>query len=292
MVTPPLTIAVASGKGGTGKTTVSLALAECAREPCLLLDCDVEEPNDALFLFPGAEPEAEREAYIPVPAIDADACDSCGECSRFCRFNALAILGKAMAFPELCHGCGGCALVCPRKAIRETPKPIGRVRSWSRGSLTLVEGELNVGCALSPPLIREVRSEALSPGRVGEKIVIVDAPPGSSCPMANAVKGSDALLLVTEPTPFGLNDLKLARECARSLGLPCAVVVNRDGEGSDELDAYCASEGLPILARIAEDRRIAEAGARGLGLLEAAPEYRSAMDAVFRKAVELAGGRP
>jgi len=291
LVEGPFTIAVASGKGGTGKTSVSVALARSAPFPATILDCDVEEPNAALFLFPGAGPDSDEEANVLIPSVDKALCGACGECARFCRFNAIAILGKAMPFPELCHGCGGCAIVCPKRAIAEVPNPIGRIRSWRDGALRLVEGELRVGSTLAPALIREVKRRA-SRGATGTPgIVIVDSPPGTSCAMAAAVKDADALLLVTEPTPFGLNDLKLAVECARSLALPLAVLMNRDGCGTDQTDAFCRAEGIPVIGRIRDDRRIAEAYARGRGLIEAAPEYRALMEEVLGSLRDIAGGR-
>jgi len=289
LVNGPFTIAVASGKGGTGKTTVSVALARSATRPATILDCDVEEPNAALFLFPKTEPDSDEEASVLVPSVDTALCDACGECSRFCRFSAIAVLGKAMPFPELCHGCGGCAVVCPKRAITEIPSPIGRVRSWRDGSLRLVDGELKVGSTLAPALIRDVTRRAARGEAAEAGIVIVDSPPGTSCAMAAAVKDADALLLVTEPTPFGLNDLKLAVECARSLALPLAVLMNRDGSGTDATDAYCESEGIPVIGRIRDDKRIAEAYARGRGLIEAAPEYRALMAEVLRSLEAIAG---
>jgi MinD superfamily P-loop ATPase len=261
-------VAIASGKGGTGKTTLVVNLALCLSGDVQVLDCDVEAPNVDLFLH--AEMGAPVEVGIPVPRIDVDRCTLCGECSRFCQYNALATLGTGvMVFQELCHGCGGCTLVCPEEAITEVVRPIGVVEEGGANGISLVQGRLNVGEALVPPLIRQVRARARESG-----VILIDAPPGTSCPMLAAVRGADLVILVTEPTPFGLNDLKLAVEAVRALGIPCGVVVNRAGSGDDRVREYCADEGLEILLEIPDDRRAAEACARGLTLVDAVSELR------------------
>ncbi len=261
-------VAIASGKGGTGKTTVAVNLALSLSGDVQILDCDVEAPNVHLFLE--AQPEGSEIVGIPVPVVDADLCNQCGECSRLCQYNAIAVLGTGvMVFPELCHGCGGCALVCPEEAISEVMRPIGVVEDGRAGSIHLVQGRLYVGEALVPPLIRDVRARSRDDG-----VVLIDAPPGTSCSMIAAVRGSDFVVLVTEPTPFGLNDLELAVETVRTLGIPCGVVINRAGSGDDRVKEYCASEGLEVLLEIPDDRRIAEAYARGLTLVDAIPDIR------------------
>ncbi len=261
-------VAIASGKGGTGKTTVAVNLALSMSADVQLLDCDVEAPNAHLFLRP--QIEISEKAGIPVPIVDPERCNGCGECSRLCQYNAIVTLRTgAMVFPELCHGCGGCIRVCPESAITEALRPIGVVEQGRAGRVWLVYGRLNVGEALAPPLIRAVRSHSVS-----DSVVLVDAPPGTSCPMISAARGSDLVILVTEPTPFGLNDLALAVEAVRALGIPCGVVVNRAGAGDRRVHEYCAAEGLEILLEIPDDRRIAEAYARGLPLVEAVPETR------------------
>jgi MinD superfamily P-loop ATPase len=261
-------VAIASGKGGTGKTTVAVNLALSLSGNVQLLDCDVEAPNVHLFLE--AQPEGREAVGIPVPVVDADLCNQCGECSRLCQYNAIAVLGTGVVvFPELCHGCGGCALVCPEDAISEVMRPIGVVEKSRSGSVHLVQGRLYVGEALVPPLIREVREKGRKDG-----MVLIDAPPGTSCSMIAAVRGSDFVVLVTEPTPFGLNDLALAVETVRTLGIPFGVVINRAGSGDDRVKEYCAAEGLEILLEIPDDRRIAEAYARGLTLVDAIPDIR------------------
>jgi MinD superfamily P-loop ATPase len=261
-------VAIASGKGGTGKTTVAVNLALSMSTDVQLLDCDVEAPNANLFLRPRID--SSDTAGIPVPIVDPERCNGCGECSRLCQYNAIvALRSGAMVFPELCHGCGGCIRVCPEGAISEKLRPIGVVEQGRTGNVRLLQGRLNVGESLAPPLIRAVRSHAAS-----GTVVLVDAPPGTSCPMISAVRGSDLVILVTEPTPFGLNDLGLAVEVVRALGIPCGAIINRAGTGDDRVNEYCASEGLEILMGIPDDRRIAEAYARGFPLVEVVPEIR------------------
>jgi len=261
-------VAIASGKGGTGKTTVAVNLALSLPGEVQLLDCDVEAPNAHLFL---KTTRAAREIVgIPVPEIDADSCNQCAECSRLCQYHAIAVLGTGvMVFPELCHGCGGCTLVCPEAAIREIMRPVGVVEKLQAGNIELVQGRLNVGEALVPPLIREVRARMRAGGTV-----LIDAPPGTSCSMIAAVRGSDFVILVTEPTPFGLNDLRLAVETVRTLEIPCGVVINRAGSGDSRVHEFCAAEGLRILLEIPEDRRFAEAYSSGRALVTSVPEAR------------------
>lgn len=249
-------LAVASGKGGTGKTTVAVNLALSAGA-MQLIDCDVEAPNAAIFL--GVEPREIEEVTQQVPVVDADGCDGCGECARFCRYNALAALtDDVLVFPELCRGCGGCALVCPRDAITYDQRRLGAIESAASGEITFYRGLLEVGAALAVPVIRALKRR-IDPARDA----ILDAPPGSACPVLETVEGGDYCLLVTEPTPFGLHDLKLAVAAIRSLDVPCGVVINRDGSGDDRVARWCEVEGLPVLLRIPDDRRIAELYADG-----------------------------
>ncbi|MDD2337819.1 MAG: ATP-binding protein, partial [Geobacteraceae bacterium] len=223
-------IAVASGKGGTGKTTVSVNLARTVGHGVQLLDCDVEEPNAHLFLR-GSDSGSDI-VTIPIPEVDESLCDSCGECGRFCRYHAIVSFGSSpLVFPEMCHSCGGCSLVCPRGAIHETGRRIGVVETRESDGVTLVQGRLDIGVAMAPPLIRAVKARMKNNGTT----VIFDAPPGTSCPVIATLRGSDFVLLVTEPTPFGLHDLRLAVDMVRELAIPFGVVVNRMGVGDDRV---------------------------------------------------------
>jgi MinD superfamily P-loop ATPase len=274
-------VAIASGKGGTGKTTFAVNLARSLEQPSQLLDCDVEAPNAHLYLRPrilGSE-----AAGILVPRLDAACCTLCGDCAELCRYNALAVLRTGvMVFPELCHGCGGCALVCPEGAITEELRPIGVVEWGVAGDVELVSGRLDIGEAQAPPLIRAVKAKAR-----GDRLVVVDAPPGTSCPTIAAIQGSDLVLLVTEPTPFGLNDLALAVETVRALGLPFAVAVNRAGSGDGRVHEFCAAQDIAVLAELPDDRRIAEASARGRILVDELEHVRPVFGALARRLVEL-----
>lgn len=274
-------LAIASGKGGTGKTTLAVNLARVIDGPVQLLDCDVEEPNAHLFLR-GATRER-RPVSIRVPAVDAALCDGCGECSRFCAWHAIVSFGtEPLVFPEMCHGCGGCALVCPRGAIREVDRRIGEVEIRECGRITLVTGRLDVGVATVPPLIAAVKA-----ARRDGDTAILDAPPGTSCPMVATIRDADVVVLVTEPTPFGLHDLALAVDTTRELGLPCGVVVNRMGSGDNRVQRWCAREGLPVLLEIPDDRRVAEAYSRGELMVDAVPAYRPLLGDLAARLAEL-----
>ena len=264
-------IAIASGKGGTGKTTLSVALAQAWDGPVQLLDCDVEEPNASIFLT--LENQTERQVSVPVPAVDSARCTGCGKCAKICQFNALAAAGKTvLVFAELCHSCGGCVRVCPEKAITEVPLPVGTIRQGQSGNIQFTEGRLDVGRAMAPPVIRAVKKAA------DPKLpVLIDCPPGTSCPMITAVKGSDFILLVTEPTPFGLHDLTLAIETVRMLNIPFGVVINRSDAGDNRVVGYCEKENIRLLLQIPESRKIAEAYSRGESILSAAPELAPAL---------------
>lgn len=278
-------VTIASGKGGTGKTTVAVNLAVTAAAaglPVTLLDCDAEDPDCHIFLRPEGltlEPFA-----VEVPAFARDLCDFCGRCGEVCRFNAVAALkDDVLIFPEVCHGCGGCWEICPRGALKPAPRVVGEIRRGSARGVAFVEGRLTVGERTPVPIIREVKRRAAKDG-----LTIADAPPGTACPMVAAARGSDVVLLVTEPTPFGLYDLKLAAAVARELGLSRAVFVNRAGEGEEELRAYCAAEGLEIWGTLPDDRRAAEVYA-GAGLIvDELPRYRR----VFEDLLARLDGRP
>jgi len=278
-------ISVASGKGGTGKTLVatSLAFSLKDRQPVQLLDCDVEEPNDHIFLKPVI---TQKEAVcIPVPKVDEDKCTHCGLCAEICAYNALAVLpDRVMVFPELCHGCGACSYLCPEKAITEEGRETGVVEWGDAGGIDFVQGRINVGEAMAPPAIRQVRERANADG-----VVIIDVPPGTSCPVVEAIKGSHFCLLVTEPTPFGFNDLVLAVETVRELGIPLGVVLNRAGGEYNKVEEYCLKENIPILLTIPLDTRIARLYSRGVTMAEGMPETQEMFISLWdeiRKIVE------
>jgi MinD superfamily P-loop ATPase len=253
-------VAIASGKGGTGKTTVATNLAWLAgqeEKSVVYLDCDVEEPNGQIFLKPVVT--WRKQVTVPVPRVDPAICDLCGECGEICQFSAIVCVGeKVLVFPELCHSCGGCGLVCSPTAITEVPRAIATLMGGEAGSVRYFQGLLNVGEAMSPPVIRAVKA-----GAPDADLVIVDAPPGTSCPLMEAIKGCDHVLLVTEPTPFGLHDLELALEAVQTLEIPCEVVINRAGVNGSAAKTLCKRQGVEIIAEFPDDRGVAEAYSRG-----------------------------
>ena len=276
-----LSIAVASGKGGTGKTTVAAGFAIVIGR-CEFLDCDVEEPNAHLFLHPTLT--CTEKVTLPVPEVNRERCSLCGRCAEACQFHAIAMMGQqVLVFPELCHGCGACSLACPEGAIREAPREIGVVESGKSGKIGFVHGHLNVGEPMATPVIWAVKAHLDS-----KRLTIIDAAPGTACPVVEAVKGSDFCLLVTEPTPFGLSDLRLAVEVMEKLRVPCGVVINRSGEGDEATEAFCASKKLPLLGRIPFSRAIAEAYARGQHPIYAVPELGRCLEEVLERTLDCA----
>jgi MinD superfamily P-loop ATPase len=280
-------ISIASGKGGTGKTLIATSLAFSLKKnhQVQLLDCDVEEPNDHLFMNPiGTQQET---VSIPVPEIDKDKCTFCGKCSKVCAYKAIAVWGKqVLTFDQLCHGCGACSCFCPEKAIYEKPRAIGIIEKGQAEGIDFVQGKLNVGEAMSPPVIRKVKES----GSKGE-ITIIDSPPGTSCPVITAVKNSDFCLLVTEPTPFGLNDLTLALEVVRKLKIPCGVVINRHIDGETQVEQYCQNEGIPILLKIPLDTEIARFYSRGVTLVKGLPQWGDSFRRLYEKIQEIVNAR-
>lgn len=285
-------IAIASGKGGTGKTTVAVNLAVLLaineESAVTYADCDVEEPNGHIFLEPWID--ASEIVTIPVPVIDGERCTVCGECSSFCQYKAMATLpGQVMIFDELCHGCGGCSLVCGEGAIREEPRGVGTVEIGSavlsRGGtiVKFVHGKLQVKEVQAVPVIKAVKKQLPTEG-----IAILDAPPGTSCPMVEAVRDSDLVLLVTEPTPFGLHDLEIAVETVKQLGMKAAVVVNRSDIGDDRVRRYCDRAKLEIIAEIPNSREIAEAYSRGELLAGRIDSFTTQIQGMIPRVLELA----
>lgn len=312
-------ISIASGKGGTGKTTIAINLAlslgsnlnpdrsisnkDLVDNRIQFLDCDVEEPNAHIFLKPYITQK--QSISIPVPKVDKKKCTYCGRCQEVCVYNAIAVINpvrrefiknemsqssgktsngvknKVLIFPELCHGCGGCSLLCPEEAIEEIGKEIGIIQIGKVETIDFVNGKLNIGEAMSPPLIRAVRKNITK-----DKVVIIDAPPGTSCPVIESIKGSDYCVLVTEPTPFGLSDLILAVEIVRKLKILFGIVINRADIGDKEVSNYCSKENIPILMEIPFDRKIAESYSTGIPMVEAIPEYRKKFIQLFKNIKE------
>jgi MinD superfamily P-loop ATPase len=271
-----LIISVASGKGGTGKTTIAVNLA-LSLSNVQLLDCDVEEPNCHIFIKPVFENK--NTVFIPIPQVDQKKCDGCGRCQEVCVYNAIAIVNrKVLIFPELCHGCGSCAYFCPHGAIKETNKDIGIIEIGKSGEIQFIHGKLNIGKMMAPPVIRAVKKHINK-----KKTVIIDVPPGTSCPVITAIKDTDFVILVTEPTPFGLNDLSLAVEVVRKLKIPFGVIINRSDLGNKKTDEYCTGENIPILMRIPFSKKIAEIYSRGDSIIGTLPEYREKFQRLFKK---------
>ena len=301
-------IVVASGKGGTGKTTVatSLALVAAEQDSVRFMDCDVEAPNAGLFLNPALD--TRKEVGILIPEIDSNTCTYCGKCAEVCQFHAIAVIGKkTLVFPELCHGCGSCTLICPEGAISEHLNVMGVLESGlAARQIDFAQGVMNVGEPMAVPIIRELKKwepvslrgavfpEAIPSlsGRLlhrntarNDMFEIRDAPPGASCPVVETIRGADFVLLVTEPTPFGLHDLKQVAEIARELGLPAGVIINRDGIGDNAVQEYCDEKDLPILMRIPMERKMAEGIAQGRTLIEIKPELGPAFSEMLSQIV-------
>jgi MinD superfamily P-loop ATPase len=270
-------ISIASGKGGTGKTTVATNLAVSLGSAVQLLDCDVEEPNAHLFIHPVFD--LTETVTTPVPEVDMDKCTLCGKCGDICQFKAIVVVGETvLPFEELCHSCGGCMAVCPEDAITEKGRQLGIIQKGHRNGIEFIHGKLRVGEAMSPPLIKKVLSY-IDPAR----LTIVDAPPGTSCPVIESMKNSDFVLLVTEPTPFGLYDLKLAVGAVNILDIPCGLVINRSDLGDEKVKEYADQENLPILMEIPFNRQIAEAYSRGDMVVDVMPEWKEKFLELYQK---------
>jgi len=282
-----MVVSVASGKGGTGKTLVatSLALSLKDRGRVQLLDCDVEEPNDHLFLKPVI---TRREAVsILVPRVNEERCTYCGKCAEVCAYHAIAVFSKnILVFPQLCHGCGACSYLCLEKAITEEPREIGVVESGHTDGVDFIHGKLSIGEPMPTPVIRMVKERANHDGTV-----IIDVSPGTSCPVVESIKDSDFCLLVTEPTPFGLNDLALAVAVVRELKIPCGVVINRAGTGDSKVEEYCQREDVPVLLTIPLDMDIARFYSKGVTLVEGMPKWKESFFKLFDRVQEITGER-
>lgn len=273
-------ISIASGKGGTGKTFITTNLARSLEKNVAVYDCDVEAPNSHLFLRPDV---LNKTSFVTtVPAIDLEKCTFCKKCMEICRFNAIAILKEnALVFPELCHSCGGCFRVCEDHAINETDRVLGDIEIGKAGHIDLVHGRLGVGQVMAPRLIEQVKSHTKE-----DTVNIIDAPPGTSCPVITSIKNSDFVVLVTEPTPFGLHDLKLAVEGVRALNLSHGIIINRAGKGDDQVTAYASKENIDILMEIPFDRSIAETYSNGDIYVDTHPEMKKAFKTLFDKIQE------
>jgi len=269
-------ISIASGKGGTGKTTIAVNLAlSLPKGNVQLIDCDVEEPNSHILLSPSFR--RVTPVGIPVPRIDESKCTSCGQCAKVCEYHAIAVIVKTvLVFDEMCHGCGACSYLCPEKAIFEVEREIGIIQEGSSDGIQFVNGTLNVGEPMASPLIRKVKKHIQNGGTV-----IIDAPPGTACPVIETVRGTDFCLLVTEPTPFGLNDLALAVGMLEKLGIPKGVIVNKADIGDRKVWEYCESKNIPILMEIPMDRQIAELYSKGIPFVVERPSYMQTFQRLY-----------
>ncbi len=273
-------ITVASGKGGTGKTTVAVNLA-LSIGSTNLLDCDVEEPNVHTLLLPTNLQTS--SVTVPTPSVDQDKCTLCGKCAEFCQFNAIFVgKTKTMIYNEMCHSCGGCKLVCPEDAINEVERPIGRIHQSSIGDTRLVYGELSIGEPIATTLIKRVKDQ-VNPNAIN----ILDAPPGTACPVIETMRDSDFLVLVTEPTPFGLHDLSMAVDVVKELNIPFGVIINRAGIGDEGVTEYCRKNDIQILMEIPFNRTIAELYSRGIPFIQEMPEWRNRFNDLFVRITEL-----
>ncbi len=280
-------VSIASGKGGTGKTTVAASLARVWSGPLLTVDLDVEAPNLHLFLRPDIEEN--MAAWMEIPVVDESKCTFCGACSELCQFKAISVMGSiVLTFPEMCHGCGGCFAVCPHTAISPGRRELGTISRGRADGNHFLMGRLRVGEAMSPPFMRQVKARCRDLIAANGGDAIIDAPPGVSCPAVSAVIDSDVIVLVTEPTPFGFYDFKLAWEAFSPMGKPMGAVINRAGLGDGEVYPFCRDNGIPILAEIPYDQKVAKAYARGKVIADLSAEYRGFFVTMHARICEMA----
>ncbi|MCD4802152.1 MAG: ATP-binding protein [Anaerolineales bacterium] len=268
-------IAIASGKGGTGKTTIATAFAQALskeRKSVSLLDCDVEGPNSHIFIQP--ELDQFEDVNMLIPSVDAEACTGCGKCAEVCQFHAIVVIGgQTLVFPEMCHGCGSCTLICPEKAITEIPNRLGILEGGlSQEGIRFGHGILDIGEPMAVPVISKLKKWR---DLMDAEVVLIDSPPGASCPVVESLRGADYIILVTEPTPFGLHDLRQAYKVTQELEIPAGVIINRAGIGDTGVEQYCEEMGLQILMQIPLEREIGHGIAQGKSLLDIKPEYEN-----------------
>ncbi|HZK25675.1 MAG TPA: ATP-binding protein [Oscillospiraceae bacterium] len=267
-------IAILSGKGGTGKTTVATSLV-ASLPACQYIDCDVEEPNGYIFLNP--EVTNTIAVNVRVPKVDQDKCSGCGSCAEACQFNALAVVkDKVLVFPEICHHCGACLLACPEGAISEIDREIGVVEA--NADNTFLQGRLNIGEPLSIPVIQQLKKHLH-----GELPIILDCPPGASCAVVQSIEDCDYCILVAEPTPFGLHDLQIAVRLVKLMQIPCGVVSNKATPGNNTIQDFCAEHELELLMEIPFSREIAAAYSRGILPVTTCPEWQEKFCALYQK---------
>jgi MinD superfamily P-loop ATPase len=284
-------IAIASGKGGTGKTTLSVNLAAMMSHThpeaeTVLTDLDVEEPNSGLFLE--GETVEEQHSYRQVPGWIPEKCTFCNVCRDVCKFNAIAVLpNQVLVFNELCHSCHACVGLCPEDALEMKDHHMGELKHIRTGGLSFVEGELKIGEQMAVPMIERTLDYTQKHFN-NTALKIYDAPPGTSCPVIESVKDADYVVLVTEPTPFGLHDLKLSVETMRKVGKQFGVVINRDGIGNDDTENYCREEGIDIIGRIPNMREIAGKYSRGETIWEI-PEVKEQMTGILENISRITG---
>jgi len=269
-------ISIASGKGGTGKTTVATNLALSIGK-AQFIDCDVEEPNANIFLK--TKIKEHEDVSVSIPEIDKKKCDYCGKCSEFCAYNALAVVpSDVLVFPELCHSCGVCELVCPKDAVSWNKRIIGRIEHGQAKDIDFYHGLLNIGEMQAVPVIKALKRKVDK-----SKNVIIDVPPGTSCPVIESISGSDYCILVAEPTPFGLHDLKLMVEVVRHLYIPFGVIINRDGVGDKKVELYCQNKKIPVLMKILHSEEIAQLYSKGISFVNELPDWRDNFQNLFSR---------